>query len=114
MVIATQVSPTDIDALTLGQEVSLRFSALDQRTTPELYGSVSVVSADAFTDDATQASFYRAEITLNEGEIDRLPDGATLIPGMPVEAFIRTADRTPMNYLTRPLLDYIARTFRDG
>ena len=114
LVITTQVAPTDIDALTLGQEVSLRFSALDQRTTPELYGTVAVVSADAFTDDATSASYYRAEITLNDGETARLPEGATLIPGMPVEAFIRTADRTPMNYLTRPLMDYIARTFRDG
>ncbi len=114
LVIATQVSPTDIDALTIGQEVSVRFSALDQRTTPELYGRVAIVSADAFTDDATRASYYRAEITLNEGETSRLPEGATLIPGMPVEAFIRTADRTPLNYLTRPLMDYIARTFRDG
>ncbi|MDA9207558.1 HlyD family type I secretion periplasmic adaptor subunit [Octadecabacter sp.] len=114
LVIATQVSPTDIDVLTIGQEVSVRFSALDQRTTPELYGRVAIVSADAFTDDATRASYYRAEITLNEGETSRLPEGATLIPGMPVEAFIRTADRTPLNYLTRPLMDYIARTFRDG
>jgi HlyD family secretion protein len=72
------------------------------------------VSADAFTDNATRASYSRAEITLNDAEIARLPTGATLIPGMPVEAFIRTADRTPLNYLTRPLMDYIARTFRDG
>lgn len=114
LVIATQVPPTDIDAVTIGQEVSLRFSALDQRTTPELFGTVRLISADAFTDDTTRASFYRAEIRLNEGELARLPDGATLIPGMPVEAFIRTADRTPANYLIRPLVDYIARTFRDG
>lgn len=114
LVITAQVAPTDVDVLTIGQEVSLRFSALDQRTTPELYGTVALVSADAFTDNATSASYYRAEITLNDGEIARLSTGATLIPGMPVEAFIRTADRTPLNYLTRPLMDYIARTFRDG
>ncbi|MCL4143090.1 UNVERIFIED_CONTAM: hypothetical protein GTU68_047914 [Idotea baltica] len=114
LVITTQVAPTDIDVLNIGQDVSVRFSALDQRTTPELYGTVALVSADAFTDNATSASYYRAEITLNDGELARLPEGATLIPGMPVEAFIRTADRTPLNYLTRPLMDYIARTFRDG
>lgn len=114
LVITAQVAPTDVDVLTIGQEVSLRFSALDQRTTPELYGTVALVSADAFTDNATSASYYRAEITLNDGEIARLSTGATLIPGMPVEAFIRTADRAPLNYLTRPLMDYIARTFRDG
>lgn len=114
LVIAAQVAPTDVDVLTIGQEVSLRFSALDQRTTPDLYGTVALVSADAFTNSATSASFYRVEIQLNDGELARLPEGATLIPGMPVETFIRTADRTPMNYLTRPLMDYIARTFRDG
>ena len=114
LVIATQVVPTDIDVLNIGQDVSVRFSALDQRTTPELYGTVASVSADAFTDSNTSVSYYRAEITLNEGEIERLPAGANLIPGMPVEAFIRTADRTPFNYLVRPLTDYIARTFRDG
>lgn len=114
LVITTQVPPTDVDAVNIGQDVGVRFSALDQRTTPELFGTVALVSADAFTDDRTAASYYRAEILLNEGELDRLPDGATLIPGMPVEAFIRTADRTPMTYLTRPLTDYIARIFRDG
>lgn len=114
LVIAAQVAPTDIDVITLGQDVALRFSALDQRTTPELYGTVALVSADSFTDDRTSASFYRAEIELNAGELARLPEGSTLIPGMPVEAFIRTADRTPANYLIRPLWDYIARTFRDG
>lgn len=114
LVIAAQVSPTDVDVLTIGQDVSLRLSALDQRTTPELYGTVTLVSADAFTNNTTRASYYRAEIRLNDGELARLPEGTTLIPGMPVETFIRTADRTPMNYLTRPLMDYIARTFRDG
>ncbi|SMX38174.1 HlyD family type I secretion periplasmic adaptor subunit [Octadecabacter ascidiaceicola] len=114
LVIATQVSPNDVDVLTIGQQVSLRFTALDDRTTPELYGTVAVVSADAFTDSATRASYFRAEIRLNDGELARLADGTTLIPGMPVEAFIRTADRTPINYLTRPLTDYIARVFRDG
>lgn len=114
LVIAAQVAPTDIDVLTIGQEVAVRFSALDQRTTPELYGTVALVSADAFTDNTNGVSYYRAEIALNEGEITRLPNNVTLIPGMPVEAFIRTADRTPFNYLLRPLSDYIARMFRDG
>ncbi|PVA06317.1 HlyD family type I secretion periplasmic adaptor subunit [Thalassorhabdomicrobium marinisediminis] len=114
LVIATQVAPTDIDVLTIGQDVSVRFSALDQRSTPELYGKVALVSADAFSDPNTGATYYRAEIALNDGELERLPNNTTLIPGMPVEAFIRTADRTPLDYLTRPLTDYVARTFRDG
>lgn len=114
LVISAQVSPTDIDGVRHGQEVTLRFSSLDQRRTPELFGTVTQVSADAFVDEALGRSYYRAEIVLNEGEAARLPEDVTLIPGMPVEAFIRTSDRTPMEYLTRPLLDYIARTFREG
>ena len=113
LIINAQVEPIHIDKLYLGQEVTLRFSALDQRTTPELIGEVKQISADAFTDDATQLRYYRAEITLSEGEQARLPEGTTLIPGMPVEAFIRTEDRTPLQYLTKPLTDYFAKAFRE-
>ena len=114
LIIAAQVLPTDIDAVHTGQVVTLRFAALDQRRTPELFGTVTGVSADAFVEETTGRGYYRAEIVLNDGEVARLPQDTTLIPGMPVEAFIRTTDRTPMEYLTRPLMDYIARTFREG
>lgn len=114
LLIATQVQITDIDQVFPGQEVALRLSALDMRTTPELFGSVNQVSADAFSDEATGQSYYRVEIILGEGEMDRLPEGSVLLPGMPVEAFIRTADRTPMAYLLKPLTDYFARAFREG
>ena len=113
LVIAVRVEPIHIDKLFLNQEVALRFSALDQRQTPELFGEVTQVSADAFTDEARGFSFYRAEIVLNPGEIDRLPGGSTLIPGMPVEAFIRTEDRTPLEYLVKPFADYFAKAFRE-
>ncbi|MFN3208778.1 MAG: HlyD family type I secretion periplasmic adaptor subunit [Roseovarius sp.] len=113
LVINAQVETTDIDKLFVGQEVTLRFSALDQRTTPELIGQVVQISADAFQDDNTRQSYYRAEIRLSEGQRERLPENVTLIPGMPVEAFIRTADRTPLAYLTKPLTDYFAKAFRE-
>ncbi|MEL0437953.1 HlyD family type I secretion periplasmic adaptor subunit [Phycobacter sp. K97] len=113
LVIAVQVAPTDIDQLFVGQPVSLRFSALDQRQTPELFGKVSQVSADAFEQEGTGLSYYRAEVELNEGEIDRLPEGAVLIPGMPVESYIRTNDRSPMAYLLKPFTDYFVKAFRE-
>ena len=93
--------------------MNLRFSALDQRTTPELIGKVAIVSADAFEDEATRQTYYRAEIELAPGEIDRLDQNVSLIPGMPVEAYIRTEDRSPLEYLTKPLLDYFNRAFRE-
>jgi len=113
LVINARVDSIHVDKLFVGQEVTLRFSALDQRTTPELFGRVTQISADAFEDEATRASYYRAEIALSEGEQARLPEGSTLIPGMPVEAFIRTADRTPLAYLVKPFTDYLAKAFRE-
>lgn len=114
LVITARVPPTDIDQVYVGQDALLRFSALDQRTTPELFGQVTKVSPDAFQDEASQSAFYRAEIILNDGQIDRLPANVTLIPGMPVEAFIRTTDRTPMAYLIKPMADYFAKAFREN
>lgn len=114
LVIAARVDPIHIDQISVGQEVSLRFSALDQRTTPELTGTVNLISADAFTDENQGISYYRAEIILSEGEQAKLPEGVNLIPGMPVEAFIRTADRTPIAYLVKPFTDYFAKAFREG
>jgi HlyD family type I secretion membrane fusion protein len=114
LVIATQVQVTDIDQIHLGQDVVLRFSAFDQRRTPELTGHVTQISADAFQNDQNGASFYRAEIRMDEGEIEKLPESMTLIPGMPVEAFVRTADRTPMGYFLKPIADYFAKAFRES
>ena len=114
LVIASRVDPIHIDKIFVGQTVSLRFSALDQRETPELFGTVTQVSADAFEDQASQVSFYRAEIVLKEGETARLPKGTTLIPGMPVESYIRTDDRSPMAYLIKPLADYFTKAFRES
>lgn len=112
LVISARVSNTNIDEVYVGQDAILRFPVFDARTTPELAGRVAQVSADAFVDETTGVSFYEAEIVLNEGEIDRLEE--TLLPGMPVEAYIRTADRTPLAYLLRPLTDYFNRAFRES
>lgn len=114
LVIAARVETIHIDQVFVGQEVTLRFPAFDSRTTPELKGRVVKISADAFTDEGTQTSFYRSEITLLEGEISKLPSDVALIPGMPVQAFIRTNDRTPLAYLVKPLADYFAKAFRES
>ncbi|MEP1519249.1 HlyD family type I secretion periplasmic adaptor subunit [Ascidiaceihabitans sp.] len=114
LLIVSRVDPLHIDQITVGQQVNLRFSALDQRTTPELVGQVTLISADAFDDEALGIAYYRAEITLNVGELAKLNEGDVLIPGMPVEAFIRTADRSPLAYLVKPMADYFNRAFRES
>ncbi|MEM7711115.1 MAG: HlyD family type I secretion periplasmic adaptor subunit, partial [Pseudomonadota bacterium] len=81
--------------------------------TPELFGSVVRVSPDAFSDQATGRTYYQAEVLPDEGEVMKLGD-QILLPGMPVEAYLRTEDRTPLGYLVKPLTDYFNRAFREG
>jgi HlyD family type I secretion membrane fusion protein len=113
LVISARVEAIHVDQVFVGQEVLLRFPAFDMQTTPDLYGLVTRVSADAFVDEATGASFYETQIVLDDGQLELLGD-VTLLPGMPVEAFIRTDDRTPIAYLLRPLTDYFNRAFRES
>jgi HlyD family secretion protein len=113
LVIAAQIPTIHIDQVRPGQPAVLVFSAFTARTTPELMGRVAAVSADALTDERTGATYYRAEIVPDPGEIEKL-SGLTLIPGMPVEAFIRTGERTPLAYLVKPFTDYFTRAFRES
>ncbi|MFA5538131.1 MAG: HlyD family type I secretion periplasmic adaptor subunit [Gemmobacter sp.] len=112
LVIAARIPTIHIDQVRVGQEAKLMFTSFSIRSTPEVSGMVSVVSADVFTDDLTGAPYYRAEIMIGEGELARLGE-VTLLPGMPVEAFIRTDDRTPLEFLVKPLTDYFTRAFRE-
>lgn len=113
LIIAARVSPVHVDEVRVGQEVTLRFAALDSRTTPELFGQVARISADALTDEASRSAYYRAEVTLEPGELAKLA-GHAIIPGMPVEVFIRTGERTPLAYLVKPLAEYFNRAFRES
>lgn len=113
LVIAAQVQTIHVDEVFVGQKVRVMFPAFSSRTTPELNGHVVTVSADALVDERAQMAFYKAEIALDPGEIDRL-DGLTLIPGMPVETFIQTGARSPMAYLLKPFTDYFAGAFRES
>jgi HlyD family secretion protein len=110
--VEVKVDPKDVDLVALGQPVLLRFSAFNQRTTPELNGTVSRVGADTTNDQRTGQSYYLVRITINPGEADRL-GGARLTPGMPVEAFIQTGERTLVAYLVKPLHDQLMRSLRE-
>jgi membrane fusion protein, type I secretion system len=110
--VEAKVSPQDIDQLRLGQSAGLRFSAFNQRTTPEISGTISRVSADVSTDQRSGQSFYTVRIALPAEEIARLGN-VKLVPGMPVEAFMKTYDRTVLSYFIKPLEDQILRAFRE-
>lgn len=112
LVIAVNVQPIHIDEVHVGQSVRLVFPAFQSRTMPELHGRVVVVSADALTNQTTGEAYYTAEIVLDPDEAAKLGD-EVLLPGMPVEAFIRTGDRSPLAYLLQPFTDYFRRAFRE-
>jgi HlyD family secretion protein len=110
--VEAKVNPQDIDKLQLGQKTLLRLSAFNQRTTPELNGVVTRVSPDTTTDQRTGQSYYTIRVSMPSQEIARLGD-VKLIPGMPVEAFVQTGERTLLSYLLKPLSDQLMRAFRE-
>ena len=110
--VEVKVNPQDIDQLQLNQKAILRFSAFNIRTTPEIEGTVTRISADTSTDQRTGQSYYTIRIAMPAEQIERLGD-VKLLPGMPVEAFIQTRDRTMLSYLMKPLHDQVLRAFRE-
>lgn len=109
--VEAKVNPQDIDKLQIGQKTLLRLSAFNQRTTPELNGVVSRVSPDVTTDQRTGQTYYTIRVSMPPEEVARLGE-VKLIPGMPVEAFVQTGDRTLLSYLIKPLHDQLMRAFR--
>lgn len=112
LTVEVKMQPQDIDQVRFGQKALLRFSAFNQRTTPELNGTVTRISADVTQDQKSGASFYTVRIAVPEDEIARL-EGNKLIAGMPVEAFIQTGERNVISYLVKPLSDQVMRAFRE-
>jgi HlyD family secretion protein len=112
LTVEVKMQPQDIDQIRVGQKALLRFSAFNQRTTPELNGTVTRISADVTQDQKSGASFYTVRIAVSEDEIARL-EANKLIAGMPVEAFIQTGERSVISYLVKPLSDQVMRTFRE-
>ena len=111
--VEAKVNPQDIDKLQIGQKTLLRLSAFNQRTTPELNGKVTRVSADVTTDQRTGQSYYTIRVSMPPKEVARLGEDVKIIPGMPVEAFVQTGDRTMLSYLMKPLSDQLMRSFRE-
>ncbi|MBD1545727.1 HlyD family type I secretion periplasmic adaptor subunit [Roseibium aggregatum] len=112
LVIEAKVKPVDIDELTPGQEATVRFPSFDRRTTPELKAKLLSVSADLTMDQRTGTGYYTARLTIDDAELALL-EGKVLVPGMPVEVFMKTQDRTVLSYLIKPVSDQIAHAMRE-
>jgi HlyD family secretion protein len=112
LIVEVRIAPHEIDRVHYGQTAMLRFTAFDLRTTPELTGEVALVSADVTQDAKTGASYFAVRIAVPDEEVARLK-GVTLVPGMPVESFIQTGERTVISYLVKPIRDQVMRAFRE-
>jgi len=112
LMVEAKVNPQDIEQVQLRQKAILRFSAFNLATTPEINGEVSRISADISSDQRTGQSYYTIRISIPADELSRLGE-AKLVPGMPVECFIQTGERTVISFLLKPLRDQMMRTFRE-
>jgi HlyD family secretion protein len=108
--VEARLQPHDVDQVRTGQTAFVRFSAFNQRVTPQLTGIVSYVSADTTRDQQTNASYFAVRIALSDDERRRLA-GLQLVPGMPAEVFMQTGSRTMMSYLVKPITDQFQRAF---
>ncbi|MEM7058721.1 MAG: HlyD family type I secretion periplasmic adaptor subunit [Pseudomonadota bacterium] len=112
MVVEARVETINRDQVWIGQDTVLRFSAFNTRTTPEIFGKVRIIADAETTDDQSGLSYYTTEVRINEGEIEKL-DGQELVAGMPVEVYIQTGERTPIEYLMKPVTDYFTTAWRE-
>ncbi|MCR8726791.1 HlyD family type I secretion periplasmic adaptor subunit [Frigidibacter sp. ROC022] len=107
-----RVDPKSIDQVFVGQTARVVFPAFNSRTTPEIFGSVKTISPTSISDPMTGQSYYRIELSVPPDQLALLGE-AEVIPGMPIEAFLQTGERSVLSYLTKPLMDQIGLAFRD-
>jgi HlyD family secretion protein len=112
LAVDVKIAPRDIDQVYMGQTATMRFAAFNQKTTPEIEGQVSTLSPDITQDQRTGASYYTARVSLKSQELEKL-GGSKLVPGMPVDVFIKTQGRTALSYLMKPLQDQAERAFKE-
>jgi membrane fusion protein, type I secretion system len=112
LTVEVRIEPKDIDQLAIGQEATLNLAAFNRNTTPELRGKLIRISADIQVDETSGLAFYVAAVAIPQAELERISDLA-LVPGMPVEAFIRTSERRVLSYLVKPIKDHAAHVFRE-
>ncbi len=113
LIIDAQVQPADIDQIYPGQPTTIRLSAFNMRTTPELNGLVIKASPDRIIDPVTGFPYYSVKIEIPPEELARLPKTLTLLPGMPADAFMQTQSRSVLSYLLKPASDAMSRAGRE-
>lgn len=112
LLVSARIDAADIDNVFVGQTVSLMFPAFAAPDMPDISGTVSRVAADVTQDTVTGLSYYEGLIVPDDEALSA-GDIVELTPGMPVDAFLQTRNRTPLTYLTEPLTLFLERALRD-
>ena len=112
LIVEIRINPQDIDQIRIDQDTRIRFSAFNQRTTPEVNGRLIRLAGDLSREAQSGLTYYVGAVAVSDGEMQRLA-GLKLIPGMPAEVYIKTGDRTLASYLLKPLTDQMQRGLRE-
>jgi protease secretion system membrane fusion protein len=106
LVIEGQVPVHLIDKVHAGLDVDFIFTAFNQNKIPRISGFVTHVSADRLIDEQTGIPYYQLKAKVTPEGMKSLTE-FQIRAGMPVEIFVKTGERSLMNYLLKPILDRI-------
>ncbi|WP_334175523.1 HlyD family type I secretion periplasmic adaptor subunit [Pseudoxanthobacter sp.] len=113
LIVEARADPAEVDQLHAGQSARIRLTAFDQRTTPEIDGTLLVVSPDRLTDPQSGAPYYALKVAIADDGRALLGPDRPLVAGMPADVFVVAGARSPLSYLMKPLTDQMARALRE-
>ncbi len=113
LLIDARVRPLDIDSVHAGMPARIVLTAFPQRNLPQITGTVLTISADRLTDERTGEAYFLAQVEVNDADAAKLPNDLKMSPGMPADVMVMTGERTLLDYLIRPLMDSLTKSFRE-
>ena len=112
LVLEVQISPLDIDTIHTGDQAAIHISAVDNRLTPVIYGTLDTISADRITDQRSGNAYYKGRVVIAQDQLDRLGEHK-LHSGQAVEAMVKRGEQSVMRYLMKPLVDSLTHSFKE-
>jgi HlyD family secretion protein/epimerase transport system membrane fusion protein len=114
LVIDAYVNPNDMDTVQAGQEARVLFPAYGQRNLPQIFGKLRSISADRMINEHTGEPYFLAKVEVEQSGLEQIAPDIVLSPGMPADVMILTGERTLLDYLMRPFVESLTKSFREG
>lgn len=112
LIMEGRIRPEDISFVHVGSTADVRLTAFKARTTPVVEGKVVYVSADRLIDRPTNMPYYTVHVVVAPEALESAGD-IQLQAGMPVEIFVKTAERTTLQYLFDPITAFVSKSLRE-